>query len=185
MQAGIAQILAKLDGMDANQQASLLQMLQHMIQIEQNQNQQSEQMQTIINLIHQLQNGQNVTQQSLDAILAAINNLNGNVTEQGNALAILLTQILGKLDSIDNKVGAIQATATTMLSVVQHMDGDNHIIIGLLEQIIANQGNNYNNDCLECCQQVVILLEQIVAYIVNGGTNNEGFDGTEYDDLFS
>jgi len=181
LQAGIAQILAKLDGMDANQQNAFLQMIQHMIDIKAGQGEQNMQMQTIINLIANLDPGSG-TPVDLTPILNAIDNLNNNITNQSTALGALLAQILGKLDDIDDKVGTIQTIATNALNVVQHMDGDNHIIIGLLEQIIANQGNYMGNDCLECCENVIILLEQILNAITNG-TNDEGFTGDEYNDL--
>lgn len=175
LQANVLQILAKLDQMDEHHQSAVLQMLQHMINIENGQDQQNQNLQTIINLIENLDLSGNAV--DLTPVINAINNLNNNVTQQSLSLGALVAQVLNKLDSIDDKVGVVKTIAQSTLAVAQHVDGDVHIIIGLLNQIIDNQ-------CDDCCDEILVLLEEILAALYSG-SNDEGFHEGDFDDLFS
>ena len=163
-QNGIAAILAKLDTMDEHQMEAFFNMIQRLIEIQQGNDANA---QAIIDTILSLDLGGNV---NLQPILDAINNLNGNVTTQGTALATLLSQMLTKLNSINNKVSAIQTVAQNILAVAQSTNGIAEDILEILQQIAA--GLPCDDD--ECCENIIILLQEILDAIVNGDWNHEG-----------
>ncbi len=163
-QNGIAAILAKLDTMDEHQMEAFFNMIQRLIEIKQGNDANA---QAIIDTIMSLDLGGNV---NLQPVLDAINSLNGNVTNQGTALAALLSQMLTKLNSINNKVSAIQTVAQNILAVAQSTNGVAQDILEILQQIAA--GLPCDDD--ECCENIIILLQEILDAIVNGDWNHEG-----------
>ena len=175
----LTQIYNKLNQMDAHMQEGFNAMIAQIIQSGGNITEKLEQLLAAINAITpaiiEAINNINPGNVDLQPVINAINALNNNVSAQAASLYALLAHISSQIDDVNDKLNAIHTIATQTLNVAQHMDGDLHTIIGLLNQIIDGQ-------CEDCCDAVIELLQQILTAIVTG-TNDEGFTGDEYNDL--
>ena len=171
-------ILNKLDGMSLTQQQAYVDIIQRMINIENGQGTQTQQMQVIIDLIQNLNIGGGDV--DLQPILDAITALGNNVTNQGTALAALLTQILNKLDSINNKVSVIQTVAGNIYAVAQSTNGVSQQILEILQQLADGLLPCDDDDC---CEQIIAILQEILDAILNNDWNHEGIIEDEWDDL--
>lgn len=172
-------ILDKLDGMSLQQQQAFLNIIQRMINM---QNSGDANAQAIIQAIQNLDFSGGLTEAQFNQLLQAINYNTQSVNNQGMALAAILTQILAKLDSIDNKVGAIQTVANNIYAVAQSTNGISQQILDILLFIKDNGLPCGEGD--DCCEQVIAILQEILDEITSGDWNHEGVIEDEWDDLF-